>query len=229
VVPSRPSLLSPSSVRSPRHSGGAFRASSVDFACVAVSRPSATALTVRRLGRLRHGVQTPQPPPEDGPNLRRVQAEFLDRCFERLDGEWWRYGEHRYGGREYQAAPLGYKADTLTRAARVCERIPPEERDERLSFAYYVALARLESQPRGRIRDQAIANDWTVRDTERAVTRAKGGVRDDAVLHEPVTRCSCGRSWPCPGAPGAEREQTEEGGSLTIGTRTDMHLRSKPC
>jgi hypothetical protein len=131
-------------------------------------------------------------------------------------GEWWRYGEHRYGGRECQAAPLGYKADTLIRAARVCERIPPEERDERLSFGHYVALARLESPPRGRIRDQAIANDWTVRDTERAVTRAKVGVRDDAVLHEPVTRCRCGRSWPCPGAPesGRERDRPKAARSL---------------
>jgi N6-adenosine-specific RNA methylase IME4 len=90
-------------------------------------------------------------------------------------GEWWRYGEHRYGEAAYQAAPLGYKSETLQRAARVCERIPPEERDERLSFGHYVALARLETRPRGRIRDRAIAEDWTVRDTEREVSRAKSG------------------------------------------------------
>jgi hypothetical protein len=100
-------------------------------------------------------------------------------------GEWWRYGEHRYGERAHQAAPLGYKADTLRRAARVCERVPPEERDERLTFGHYVALARLEVRPRGRIRDQAIAEDWTVRDIEHAVSRLNAGEEVNAEAATP--------------------------------------------
>jgi HTH domain found in ParB protein len=124
-------------------------------------------------------------------------------------GSWWLHGEHHYGERAAQAAPLGYKADTLTRAARVCERIPPEERDERLSFGHYVALARLETRPRGRIRDQAIAENWTVRDTERAVKRARddGDVVEvpNPVIHEPVTVCAhCHEPWPCSTVSGPE-------------------------
>jgi len=122
-------------------------------------------------------------------------------------GSWWLHGEHHYGDRASQAAPLGYKADTLAKAARVCERIPPDERDDRLSFGHYVALARVENRARARIRDRAIAEDWTVRDTERAVRRVKREVADADIVHEAVCRCGeCGAIWPCASAPEAERE-----------------------
>jgi hypothetical protein len=114
-------------------------------------------------------------------------------------GSWWLHGEHQYGERASQAAPLGYKAETLARAARVCERVPAEERDERLSFGHYVALSRLsETRPRGRIRDRAIAEGWSVRDTERAVTRARRGDdgEPDPFSHLPICG-ECRQPWPC--------------------------------
>jgi hypothetical protein len=105
---------------------------------------------------------------EIGGTLRRIHTAVMWWW-----GEWWWHGEHHYGDAAYQAAPTGYKSDTLAKAAKVCRRIPEEERDERLTFGHYIALARLqESGHRVRIRDEAIAGDWTVRDTESAVTRA---------------------------------------------------------
>jgi hypothetical protein len=125
-------------------------------------------------------------------------------------GMWWRYAMHRVDTGLYreddvfQAAPLGYKSETLQRAAKVCARIPPEERDERLSFSHYVVLSRVrEPQPRGRIRDKAIRENWTVRDTEVAVTQANAGNhRSDEleVVHAPICK-GCHRLWPCPDAP----------------------------
>jgi HTH domain found in ParB protein len=97
-------------------------------------------------------------------------------------GEWWLYGEHHYGDAAYQAAPTGYRSETLRKAAWVCSRIPREERDDRLPFGHFSALARLEdSVARATFRDRAIAEDWTVRETERAVSQAKSGVRDEDV------------------------------------------------
>lgn len=39
-------------------------------------------------------------------------------------GDWWRYGEHRYGDRAFQAVPGGYSVQTLRNAARVAEKFP---------------------------------------------------------------------------------------------------------
>jgi hypothetical protein len=124
-----------------------------------------------------------------------------------LLGEWWRYGEHRADiglyseDRVYQAAPLGYRSETLTRAAKVCERIPPEERDPRLSFGHFATLSRVrEGRTRVRLRDQAIREEWTVRDTEAAVTRANAAGRRPGdvidVVHAPVCK-ACRKPWPC--------------------------------
>jgi hypothetical protein len=52
-------------------------------------------------------------------------------------GEWWLYGEHKYGERAAQAIPTGYAVATLRAAALVAARFPRDDRDPDVSFGLY--------------------------------------------------------------------------------------------
>lgn len=77
-------------------------------------------------------------------------------------GDWWLYGERKWGEAAAQAAPTGYKAKTLQNAAFVCDRIPYERRRDTLSFGHHASVAALEPSVADALLDEAENEGYTV-------------------------------------------------------------------
>ncbi len=89
-------------------------------------------------------------------------------------GDWIRYGERRYGEKYAQAIDAtGYSYSTVSKAAWVCGRIPPEDRRIGLDFGHHAKAAGLDPCSREQILNVAEAENLSVRDVEAAVRRAK--------------------------------------------------------
>lgn len=80
-------------------------------------------------------------------------------------GDWWLYGEERYGEKHSQAAPEDLGAlNTLKNCAAVCERIPPERRRPEKSYSHHAVVAYMPDQAAAdRLLQQAIDDDLSVR------------------------------------------------------------------
>jgi hypothetical protein len=76
-------------------------------------------------------------------------------------GDWWRYGEHRFGDRAAQAAPTGYALGTLRAAAWVAERFPKAKRDPDLPWSFYRDVSALPEDEAATLLAQAKAEGLT--------------------------------------------------------------------
>jgi hypothetical protein len=77
-------------------------------------------------------------------------------------GDWWLYGEHRYGEQASQAPALGLKPDTLSNAAAVASRVQMPRRRGNLTFSHHQAIAYLEPEVADALLTQAEEGQWTV-------------------------------------------------------------------
>lgn len=98
-------------------------------------------------------------------------------------GDWWRFGEHRYGERAAQALDSRYAFGTLSNAGYVAGAIETSRRREVLSFAHHQEVAALPSDEQDYWLDEAERGEWT-RNELRA--RIKRGTTDDSPIEQPV-------------------------------------------
>lgn len=90
-------------------------------------------------------------------------------------GDWWNYGERKYGELAARAVDSGYAYDTWAQASRVSRAVEPCLRRQGLTWYIHKEVAALEPQDQVLILSQAEAEGWTVRDVRRAVRRLKAG------------------------------------------------------
>jgi hypothetical protein len=98
-------------------------------------------------------------------------------------GDWWAFGERRYGEEASQASDLP-SAKTLSNAASVCMRINPSRRRESLSFSHHADVAYLGADIADRLLDLAEEHDWTrteLRKQIRIVLGKEGSSKADLV------------------------------------------------
>jgi hypothetical protein len=88
-------------------------------------------------------------------------------------GDWWLWGERRYGESAAQAAPTGYAVGTLQEAARVADRIESPRRLGSLSWSHHQAVAALDVPEQDALLHRAAAEHLSVRDLRHEVQRAK--------------------------------------------------------
>jgi hypothetical protein len=91
-------------------------------------------------------------------------------------GDWYLFGEQRYGERAAQAVgdETGYAAHTVQNAAWVASRFEPSRRREHVTFGTHAALAGLEDAgQRYALLERADTERWTCQRTREEVKRLK--------------------------------------------------------
>jgi hypothetical protein len=114
---------------------------------------------------------------EIGADLRR-----LDRAVAWWVGDWWAFGEHRYGARREITEDPGWQGlayQTCANAAAVCRAFEVSRRRETLSFSHHETVAALAPAEQDRLLDAADREGWSrqelraaVRSTRRPVGRS---------------------------------------------------------
>jgi len=89
-------------------------------------------------------------------------------------GDWWRYGEHRYGDRAKAAVEAGtFAFQTYVNAGVVASRIESNRRRLVLSWSHHAEVAPLEQTDQDNLLDQAEAKKWSRNDLRQAVRRMR--------------------------------------------------------
>jgi hypothetical protein len=108
---------------------------------------------------------------EIGADLRR-----LDRAVAWRVGDWWAFGEHRYGARREITEDPGWQGpayQTCANAAAVCRAFEASRRRETLSFSHHETVAALASAEQDRWLDEADREGWSRRELRAAVHSTK--------------------------------------------------------
>ena len=82
-------------------------------------------------------------------------------------GDWWAFGEHRYGERAAQVTDQS-KFKTYANAGWVSRQIESSRRREVLSWSHHHAVAALDPEDQDKLLAEAVEKDWTRRDIRRA-------------------------------------------------------------
>ena len=77
-------------------------------------------------------------------------------------GDWWAYGESRFGEEAPQGVAEQYSSHTLQNAAWVCKAIEPSRRRESLSFSHHDAVAGLDAEAQDKWLSAAEEEGWSV-------------------------------------------------------------------
>lgn len=95
-------------------------------------------------------------------------------------GDWWAFGDHRYGERAKAAAEgiFGREFQTLANLASVCRKFESSRRREVLSFSHYAEVAALPERDAEVLLDKAEAEHLSVRALRHEVQALKA-VNDD--------------------------------------------------
>ena len=103
------------------------------------------------------------------PNMTRVEWMELGDILHKIErgvkwwlGDWWLYGERKYGEGAAQAADVGQDLHTLQNAAWVASRVEPSRRREDLSHSHHEAVAKLEPEEQDRWLDKAAGSGMNV-------------------------------------------------------------------
>lgn len=88
-------------------------------------------------------------------------------------GDWWAYGEHRYGERAAQALDGNYAMQTFMNAGYVAKRIETYRRREVLSFSHHAEVAALPPEQADALLDEAEREGWNREELRRAVRRSR--------------------------------------------------------
>lgn len=97
-------------------------------------------------------------------------------------GDWWRFGEHRYGERAAQALDSRYSFGTLRNAGYVAGAIETSRRRDVLDFGHHQNVASLPAEEQDYWLDAAESGEWSVHELRARIRR---GTTDDAPLDEP--------------------------------------------
>ncbi len=120
----------------------------------------------------------------------------LEKRIQWLVGDWYRYGEHRYGEAASQAAPTGLSAKSVQNMAYVADRIEPSRRREGVPFSHHAEVAALPPDVADGLLDRVEAEGWTRSQLRAAAGQVRSGTTPaaaDPAAH--VHRCSCGKTW----------------------------------
>lgn len=88
-------------------------------------------------------------------------------------GDWWNFGERRYGDGVAASARIGYTPETLRRMAKVAGRFDPEQRRADLSWSHHEVVMSLPADKADELLDQARDNEWTREELRSAVRTAQ--------------------------------------------------------
>jgi hypothetical protein len=108
---------------------------------------------------------------EIGADLRR-----LDRAVAWWVGDWWAFGEHRYGARREITEDPGWQGpayQTCANAAAVCRAFEASRRRETLSFSHHETVAALAPAEQDRLLDEADRQGWSRQELRAAAHSTK--------------------------------------------------------
>ena len=88
-------------------------------------------------------------------------------------GDWWRYGENKYGERSAAALDSSYEFQTLADAGWVSRKVSTSDRSEVLSWTHHRQVAALDPEDQREVLADAANNGWTVRETRKAARQIK--------------------------------------------------------
>jgi hypothetical protein len=89
-------------------------------------------------------------------------------------GDWWAFGQHRYGDRARAAAQGLFALQALMDAAAVAQAFEPLRRRVGLSFDHHVAVAHLPAAEADALLDAAEDKSWSVSEMRAAILRRDG-------------------------------------------------------
>lgn len=98
-------------------------------------------------------------------------------------GDWWRFGEHRYGERAAAVLDSRYSYQTFRNAGWVSDHIESSRRRDSLSFGHHAEVASLPVEEQDYWLDQAETGEWS-RNELRA--RIKRGADSDEPIEQAV-------------------------------------------
>jgi hypothetical protein len=90
-------------------------------------------------------------------------------------GDWWAFGNHRYGARAKVAAEGIFEREfqTLMNTASVCRSFPTSRRREGLSFSHHAEVASLDPKTADALLDRAEGDGWSRNDLRRNIQSAQ--------------------------------------------------------
>ena len=109
-------------------------------------------------------------------------------------GDWWVYGEHKYGERKAKTAAkkLPYEFGTLMNLGWVARKVGSSRRREALSYSHHVEVAKLEPADQTKMLDRAVQSKWSVAALRRAVYEKLQADTDEEYDQHPETQA---RDW----------------------------------
>lgn len=102
-------------------------------------------------------------------------------------GDWWAFGDHRYGERAQAAAEgiFGREFQTLANLASVARRVEPYRRREVVSWTHHAEVAALEPDEADALLDRAAREHLSTRDLRREVQALKVSNDTDGEVRSP--------------------------------------------
>lgn len=88
-------------------------------------------------------------------------------------GDWWNYGEHKYGEMASQALELGIAYQTFSNAAYVASRIEPARRLPNVSWSHHKEVAPLDPQKQDTLLNDSAVRGYTVRNLKSEIKKMK--------------------------------------------------------
>jgi hypothetical protein len=91
-------------------------------------------------------------------------------------GDWWAFGDHRYGQRAKAAAEglFGREFQTIANAASVARAFQTSRRREVLSFSHHAEVVALGAETADELLEKAERDGWSVRDLRAEAIARKG-------------------------------------------------------
>ena len=105
-------------------------------------------------------------------------------------GDWWAFGEHKYGERVSQAQESDYSFQTLMNAASVARSIETSRRREVLSFSHHKEVAALEPDAQDEFLSAAEEKDMSTRELRKIVRSYKTTLNTKAPPPLPANKYS---------------------------------------
>ena len=102
-----------------------------------------------------------------------------------LIGDWWAYGQHRYGERLALVEGADWQGpayQTCMNVASVCGRFETSRRREALSFSHHAEVASLPAESADGLLDAAAREGWSVRRLRQEKARLTGATAEIAEL-----------------------------------------------
>ena len=103
-------------------------------------------------------------------------GSFINKCEQSVMwwmGDWWNFGNHKYGERASQALDSDYSFGTWMNAGYVCDKVETSRRREVLSFSHHQEVAALEHDQQDELLELAIQNGWTRRELRNEIRLRK--------------------------------------------------------